>query len=61
MPEQTKQAIEWALKQDFDGEPVTADFPMGLVAKVREYFNTNNIHYDSFSYDDLIPYLPLSE
>ena len=57
MPEQTKQAIEWALKQDFDGEPVTADFPMGLVAKVREFFNANNIPYDSFSYADLEPYL----
>lgn len=58
MPEETQIAINWALTQDFDDIPVTKDTPMGLVCRVREYFNANNVPYDSFSYDDLIPYLP---
>ena len=61
MPEQTQDAINWALTEIFDDMPVTKDTPMGLVVKVREYLNSNNIPYDSFSYDDLIPYLQVSE
>ena len=57
MPSETKQAIEWALQQD----GITKETYHQLVDKVREYFNTNNIPYDSFSYDDIMPYLPLSE
>lgn len=52
MPSETKQAIEWALQQD----GITKETYHQLVDKVREYFNTNNITYDSFCYDDLIPF-----
>ena len=51
MPEETKQAIEWALTQ-LD-EIQNSD----LVDKVREYFNNNEIEYETFSFDDLIPFL----
>lgn len=61
MPEQTLQAIEWALTQSYDGEIVTKTNTMGIVCLVREYFNNKSIAYDTFSYDDLIPYLQLSE
>ena len=61
MPDETKQAIEWALTQtvvyDWDTVKVTKDTPSELVDKVREYFNEHNIEYDSFSYADLEPYL----
>lgn len=53
MPEQTLQAIEWALNQ----EGVSKDSPHELVDKTREYFNINSVTYNSFSYDDLKPYL----
>jgi len=62
MPEQIKQAVEWALQQEVIDETtentitVDANTPHLLVDKVREYFNERNIVYDSFSYDDLIPY-----
>ena len=64
MPQETPQAIEWALTQTVVYEEagfevqVTKDTPHELVDKVREYFNNNDIEYSSFSYDDLIPYLP---
>jgi len=61
MPEQTPQAIEWALQQEFDGEPVTVDNPHGLVHWVGEYFNMHSIPYGTFSFDDLVPYLPGAE
>lgn len=66
MPEQTQQAIKWALQQtwaDAFGQihQVSSDNAQHLTDKVRDYFNTNNIVYDTFSYDDLIPYLSLSE
>lgn len=55
-------AIEWALTQSVDyGDgaivQVTKNTPCELVDKVREYFNTNSSEYDTFSYDDLLPYL----
>ena len=65
MPNEIQEAIIWALTQTFEimGECVliTGNTPHELVDKVREYFNTNNIEYDSFSYNDLLPYLQLSE
>lgn len=62
MPEQTNQAIEWALTQKTEtGDIITIAMCHDLVDKVREYFNANNISYGNFSYDDLIPYLSLSE
>lgn len=58
MPEQTSDAIEWALTQTFmDGlgrvVAVTMDTPIYLVDKVRLYFNQHGIEYGQFSYDDL--------
>jgi len=64
MPEQTQQAVNWAVTQTYYNPwsdldvSITANTPEYLVDKVREYFNTNNIAYNTFSYDDLIPYLP---
>lgn len=61
MPDKTKDAIVWALKQtyifDGDTQQVTSDNPIFLIDTVRLYFNTNNIEYTTFNYDDLIPYL----
>lgn len=60
MPSETQQAIDWALKQTIsipsDGikYSVTKNTPNDLVNKVREYFNTNNISYTTFSYEDLV-------
>ena len=52
MPEETKQAIEWALTQ------LDEIHNSDLVDKVREYFNNNEIEYETFAFDDLIPFLP---
>lgn len=65
MPEQAREAIEWALAQKIQsGEQefhITVDDSHLLVDKVREYFNAHGIQYSTFSYDDLIPYLPAGE
>ena len=53
MPGETKQAVDWAVKQ----EGVRLDEPWTVVDKVREYFNANSIVYETFSYDDLEPFL----
>jgi len=45
-------AIAWALQQKEN--PTEHD----LVDLVREYLNVNGVEYDTFSYEDLIPYLP---
>ena len=52
-----EDAVKWALGQ----EGITNETCHQLVDKVREYFNAHNITYESFSYDDLVPYLTLSE
>lgn len=63
MPEETKNAIQWALQQTVidpltqESIAVTKNTRHELVDKVREYFNDNNIEYSTFVYDDLIPYL----
>lgn len=62
MPDETIQAVTWVLQQtytDFSGKElqVTKDTRHILVDKIGDYFNTNNIVYDTFSYDDLIPFL----
>jgi len=58
MPNETQQAINWALNQiDESNNPITKETCHSLVDKVREYFNTNNIPYNTFSYDDLLPFL----
>ena len=62
MPEQTQQAIIWALQQSYINDlgeqiQVTQDNALQLVDHVREYFNANNIVYNSFAYEDLIPYI----
>ena len=63
--EDIKIAVDWALKQKFiieEGlkEDVKNNNKInhhGLVHKVREYFNDNNIDYDSFNFKDLKPYI----
>lgn len=62
MPNETKQAISWALTQivvypNREEIKVTKETKTELVDEVREYFNNHNIEYNTFSYDDLIPYL----
>lgn len=57
MPNETSQAIDWALKQEYYNEPVTKYNPPAIVDLVRQYFNDNNIQYITFSFDDLKPYL----
>ena len=54
MPSETRQAVEWALSQ-LDEDILTHH---SLVHMVREYFNEHNVQYDTFSYQDLVPYLP---
>lgn len=61
MPKETKRAIEWALKQtytNFLGEEIeiTKDDRQELVDKVREYFNSHDIKYDNFNYQDVKEY-----
>ena len=51
-------AIRWALTQKIDGEFIKATDAQALVDKVREYLNEHNIEYETFSYNDLIPFLP---
>ena len=63
MPLETQDAVDWALQQQYEIDPgvfvsVSVDMPFTVVDKVREYFNTHSIDYSSFSFDDLIPYLP---
>jgi len=60
--EQWQNAIDWALNQtilDPEGNKivVTKENHSALVDKVREYFNDNGITYETFSFDDLKPYL----
>ncbi|WNS74240.1 hypothetical protein RRV45_15120 [Bacillus sp. DTU_2020_1000418_1_SI_GHA_SEK_038] len=59
MPTQTQEAVSWALTQknisDLGYE--MEQTPSFIVEKVREYFNDHNIEYNTFSYDDLEPYL----
>jgi hypothetical protein len=61
MPNETQNAIDWALTQEviypWAQVQVTENTPSELVDKVREYFNTHAITYSTFSYDDLRPYL----
>ena len=63
MPNETQEAVNWALQQEYELEPgyfvpVSVDMPFTVVDKVREYFNNHGIAYQTFSYADLIPYLP---
>lgn len=58
MPTQTQSAVSWALTQkDGNGNSITKTTVHSLVDAVRQYFNTNNVTYITFSYDDLKPYL----
>lgn len=62
MPNETIEAVNWALQQTYidqfgNQKPITKEAAQQFVDKVREYFNTNNIVYETFSYDDLIPFL----
>lgn len=61
MPEETAQAIEWSLQQEVvypwgQTVKVSKDNPPLLVDYVRQYFNDNNIDYNTFSYSDLLSY-----
>ena len=65
MPIDTKRAVEWALKQYEEVEgykihvvesgKVTHSL---LVDFVSKYFNEHGIEYDTYSFPDLIPYIP---
>ncbi|MFA4834918.1 MAG: hypothetical protein WC749_02435 [Dehalococcoidia bacterium] len=64
--EQIQTAIEWALQQSItlnegtvgaESFAVTKNTHRFLVDKVREYFNIKGIPYNTFSYEDLVPYL----
>lgn len=62
LPQEISEAIRWALSQEYELEPgvivpVSVERPYTIVDKVREYFNKNNIPYESFSFDDLKPLL----
>jgi hypothetical protein len=58
MPNETQEAVNWALTQnDSDGNKVTKDMSHWVSHYVRQYFNDHNIVYQSFSYEDLIPFL----
>jgi len=62
MPNETQQAINWALTQSSTDEfgqnqIVTKATLHWLVHYVREFFNIHNIPYSSFSYDDLVPFI----
>lgn len=50
MPKETQAAVNWAIGQG-------SEDPHDIVDRVREYFNDHGIGYDTFSYDDLVPYL----
>jgi len=63
MPTEIQDAMLWALMQTYtntDGKEllITKNTSLQLVDAIRQYFNANNIDYETFSYDDLIPYLP---
>ena len=62
MPTEMQQAVQWALQQTYtdmfgNKQPITKDDPQRLVDTVRQYFNTNNIAYSTFSYEDLLTFL----
>lgn len=67
MPEETQNAVDWALQQKWEDywggtHEITKDSPHFVIAgKVREYFNEHDINYDTFSWDDLDPYVEASE
>lgn len=65
MPNETKQAVKWALEQcmfiDLDTLCVVNDRGIDrhlLVDFVREYFNDNDIRYSTFDFNDVKPFLP---
>ena len=58
----TDKAVQWAIEQEIEVAPnefvpVSSDPRTFLVDKVREYFNNNNVDYETFSYKDIEPYL----
>lgn len=62
MPNETQEAVNWAITysytDEYGMERKASEENWLLVDKVREYFNTHNIEYGNFSYDDLVPYIP---
>lgn len=65
MPNETQEAVKWALEQCFteEGHTFCVKGDNGEVNKhmlvdyVRKYFNDKEIDYSTFSYSDLKPYL----
>lgn len=61
MPIETQEAVNWAKEQSVEGPFgivfYARDDSQLMVDKVREYFNTNGIAYDTFSYVDIKPYI----
>jgi hypothetical protein len=56
MPNETREAIKWALFQKVDDIQVQKNTCHLLVDKVAEYFSLNNIEHKTFSYRDLEQY-----
>jgi hypothetical protein len=56
MPAETSLAVEWALTQDYYGDPATKDNASAMVDLVRQYFNNNSIEYTTFSFFELEPF-----
>jgi len=62
MPIETQEAVNFAIQYEYVDEfgilHKASEENYLLVDKVRAYFNTHEIEYSTFSYDDLVPYLP---
>lgn len=55
MPEETEKAVEWAKKNQKD-DTFSEDYKT-ITELVRQYFNDNDIEYNSFRKSDLETYM----
>lgn len=56
MPQETKQAVIWALSQIDNPHD-----PHKLVDLVGEYFNEHKVDHDTYEYVDLLPFLEVQQ
>ena len=56
MPQETKQAVIWALSQIDNPHD-----PHELVDLVGEYFNEHKVAHGTYEYVDLLPFLEVQE
>lgn len=56
MPTETKIAVNWA-KQQKNVVAIKGIDKHSLVHYTRKYFNDNDIEYETFSFEDLRPFL----